>query len=554
MLPTAIGKYRIVRMLGRGGMGTVYEALEPTVELRVAIKVLHSEYQKDSELVERFLNEARAANRIGHPGIVQVTECAWQEDGTAYLVMEFLEGQTLTERLREQGGRLSLPVAIDIATQIADALRSGHAKGIIHRDMKPDNVILVPDATAARGERVKLFDFGIAKLPQPESVSPAKPTTRPYSMLGTPGYMPPEQLRDASVATEQSDVYALGVILFQMLAGRRPFVAKYEADVGAMVLRDPAPDIRQFVQDMPDPLAVLVGQMLAQEATERPSMSMLWVALVAIQKEIIGAENGSASGRSPVSTVRPPNSVFTRAEAMPETIPPTQWRKRKAPLVGRTPHFAFSEGTPDSSDVPGVEGSPSTFSRASGQRAILARLMGELMAHRVAAISLGAGAIVLALFLLVRYQGFHAPPIHHSVTAPSLPQPAPKPQPDPPPPVSPPIPLPPPPVNPSVPPHPAPQPSSPQRVPVTARCIRSPLLSPKQKQKIAEAFGIVGISILSSESIVLLRQGNGFVLHDFPSRITNTQDIDLERILHNNLTTEHFPASLRTVSVTCPQQ
>src|SRR5262245_50376936 len=157
-----LGSYRVTGTIGRGGMGIVYAAEHALLGRQAAIKVLQSDLSQKEEVVARFFNEARAATAIRHPGIIDVYDFGWTREGAAYLVMEFLEGETLARRSTRTP--LRWPVVLAIARQIAGALGAAHAKGIVHRDLKPDNVFLVPDPEVPGGERIKLLDFGVAKL------------------------------------------------------------------------------------------------------------------------------------------------------------------------------------------------------------------------------------------------------------------------------------------------------------------------------------------------------------------------------------------------------
>ena len=170
-------------------MGTVYEALHETIERRVAVKVLLAKYAKDATSVSRLMNEARAVNRVGHPGLVQVYDANQLPDGTVYILMELLSGETLSERARRR--RFSILECVRFGRQIAGALAAAHSKGIIHRDLKPDNVMIVSDPDTAAGERSKVLDFGIAKLIATEGG--AALATSPDVVLGTPLYMSPDQ-------------------------------------------------------------------------------------------------------------------------------------------------------------------------------------------------------------------------------------------------------------------------------------------------------------------------------------------------------------------------
>jgi serine/threonine-protein kinase len=211
-----LGDYRILRLIGEGGMAWVYEAEHIRLGRPVALKRLKPPFGQQRPSVQAFFEEARAANQIPHPSIVQVTDFAFDADG-AYLVMELLAGGTLTARLRESGA-LVPPRALDIAFQAADALAAAHRAGIVHRDINPSNLFLVDDAH--RRDRVKLLDFGIAQLE--ESVLDVGVTAPRERTIGTPAYMSPEQAEGRSV-DGRSDVYSLGVVLHELLAGSRPF-------------------------------------------------------------------------------------------------------------------------------------------------------------------------------------------------------------------------------------------------------------------------------------------------------------------------------------------
>ena len=187
MRDSVVGSYRIIGPLDTGGMGTVYCAEHVLIGKPAAVKVLLPQYARDHGIVTRFFNEARAVSAIHHPGIVELYDFGYMEDGSAYIVMELLRGETLASRIARRG-RLREPEALAIVRGIAGALAAVHAKGIVHRDIKPENVFLVPDADAACGERVKVLDFGIAKLTDDQG---ALTQTSTNAMLGTPMYMSP---------------------------------------------------------------------------------------------------------------------------------------------------------------------------------------------------------------------------------------------------------------------------------------------------------------------------------------------------------------------------
>lgn len=270
---THIGSYRIVRILGEGGMGTVYEGVDDEIQRRVAVKILHPEYARKPDIVKRFLNEARAVNVVSHPGLVQISECSQAEDGTVYLVMEYLDGETLRARMDKQpGGRLTEDQVVRFTWQLATALSAAHASGIVHRDLKPGNVMLVQDPTVLGGERVKLLDFGIAKLGQQLGRGDGL-HTRTGVTMGTPLYMAPEQCLGAADVDGKADVYSLGVMMFEMLAGEPPFMADAALVLLNMHLSKAPPDLRTMAPSVSDSTAKLVQLMLSKAAVERPAMA-----------------------------------------------------------------------------------------------------------------------------------------------------------------------------------------------------------------------------------------------------------------------------------------
>ena len=270
MPPQQIGPYRIIRPLGEGGMGAVYEAMQEPIGRRVALKILLPQYAANRDSLQRFFNEARAVNLIEHPSIVQVSDYSQAPDGTAYLVMEYLRGEVLAERLNrlhDTGSRLPLADVLQISAQIAGALAAAHEKSVIHRDLKPSNVMLVRDSAVPRGERVKVLDFGIAKLLQGQAKE-----TAPNAVMGTPQYMSPEQCRGAGGVDEKTDVYALGLMLFEMIAGRPPFIAEIPIEyIGQHAFREPPP-LQSFAPTISDKLASFVHSLLVKDKALRPLM------------------------------------------------------------------------------------------------------------------------------------------------------------------------------------------------------------------------------------------------------------------------------------------
>ena len=269
-LEKKIGPYQILRKLGAGGMGAVFEGLHELIERKVAIKVLHPEYAQRPEFIARFFNEARAVNRIDHPGIVQVSDYGQLPDHTAYIVMELLTGESLAARIKNRGGPMNLEQSLSFASQIAEALVAAHEKGVIHRDLKPDNVMIVADAQAPGGERTKLLDFGIAKLT--EEVGTPQPLTNSNAVIGTCYYMSPEQCRGAGKVDNRTDVYSLGVMLYEMLSGERPISGEGTGEIiSRHITQEPAP-LASKAPQIPKSVTTLVHRMLTKDREQRPLM------------------------------------------------------------------------------------------------------------------------------------------------------------------------------------------------------------------------------------------------------------------------------------------
>ena len=339
MVGSRIGKYRLVRQLGEGGMGVVYEAVREDIAARAAIKVLRAEYAANPELAGRFFNEARAANLIAHPGIVRVFDYGAEDGGIAYLAMEYLDGESLWKRL-DRHKRLALPEALRVGRQIASALASAHEKQIVHRDLKPDNIFLVPDSEAPGGERIKLLDFGIAKMA--DEYRGAVHTKLNY-IMGTPAYMSPEQCRGSKGIGAPVDVYALGVILFEMLTGRAPFVAVEPGDYLAMHMLQPPPRLSDYVPNLPPPLIEMAWKMLAKEPSERPTMAqvadtlrrLLWMSGEAVTVDGKVQEGGfyGESGRMFVESGRVFADASVRAQMEASRVSPSANQPVAEPLA-----------------------------------------------------------------------------------------------------------------------------------------------------------------------------------------------------------------------------
>ncbi len=279
-----IGKYEVGGVLGKGSFGVVYLARDVELGREVAIKFLRPEFLMRDHIAQRFLQEARAAAKIGHPGIVTVFECGLvsgtgtKTDGTAYIVMERLQGDSLGDRIAAKA-ELSYRTIVAIGRQLAAALHAAHAAGIIHRDLKPDNVFLIPDVAIIGGERVKVLDFGIAKLDDP---GPGGVHTHSRMILGTPRYMSPEQARSSTNVDARSDIYALGCMLYELISGRAPF----EGDGGDIMFHHQAtavPPVSSLIGNVPEALDKLLRSMLEKPLDKRPpTMQAVDAALGAI--------------------------------------------------------------------------------------------------------------------------------------------------------------------------------------------------------------------------------------------------------------------------------
>jgi serine/threonine protein kinase len=260
------GNYRIVRLIGEGGFGEVYLVENPLIARRAAVKVLHTALAQDPELVRRFLNEARAASAIHHPNIVEVFDAGGMSDGAPYILMEFLEGISLQKRLADRSS-LALPQAMDIANQAGSALIAAHAAGIVHRDLKPENLFLVSDPSAPGGERVKVLDFGIAKI----SAGRLGGTVRTQTglIMGSPAYMSPEQCKDSADVDLRSDIYSFATIIYEMLAGRTPHVAATGTELLVMHLTETPRPLRELVADLPAHVEATIMRALARAREDR---------------------------------------------------------------------------------------------------------------------------------------------------------------------------------------------------------------------------------------------------------------------------------------------
>jgi tRNA A-37 threonylcarbamoyl transferase component Bud32 len=279
---TSVGEYQIESKLGQGGMASVYAGIQPVIGKKVAIKVMSRQLCVDPVQVERFVQEARAVNQIGHPNIVDVFAFGALPDGRSYFVMEWLQGETLASRLKR--GWLTAPEAVAVMFQICDGLAAAHDKGIVHRDLKPENIFLVP--VRNRRMLVKVLDFGIAKLLGRRDARVDK--TAEGSTPGTPSYMSPEQARGKDV-DHRSDIYALGVCAFEMVCGRLPFLGQDAVDVLYQHIHATPPAPSTLREDIPLQLERLMLQMMEKRADRRPTIPVIEERLAELRDGVLAS-------------------------------------------------------------------------------------------------------------------------------------------------------------------------------------------------------------------------------------------------------------------------
>ena len=336
---TRLGPYEITAPLGVGGMGEVYRARDTRLDREVAVKVLPEAFSRDAGLRQRLDVEARAISQLSHPHICTLHDIG-DQNGTTFLVMELLEGETLADRLRRQSGRgLPLDEALAIAAQIAGAIDAAHRRGIVHRDLKPGNIMLTAGGRAGSDRwNVKLLDFGLAKLTQPPVVgvaasavtSPALALTAEGTLLGTCQYMAPEQLEGRPVDA-RTDVFALGCVIYEMLTGSRSFDGSSPASIIAAILeREPVP-MASLRPDVPPLVAGITNRCLAKNPDER------WQSGADLATALRLAAEFPAPASVEAATQRPLDARADRGGPPWPAWWPSLWRGRLACLLPATP-------------------------------------------------------------------------------------------------------------------------------------------------------------------------------------------------------------------------
>lgn len=333
---TLAGKYRVEERLSVGGMGTVYRGTHILMDKKVAIKVLRPSLAADEKIVARFSREARAASKISHPHALSVTDFGEDEGGVVFLIMEFLNGRTLKEVIRQEGP-LPLTRVVEIMRQVGSALTAAHAEGVVHRDLKSDNIMLL-NTTGA--DYAKVLDFGIAKIQESDGeVDPG--LTSPDLIIGTPQYMSPEQCSQSEKIDSRSDIYSLGVILFEMLVGHVPFVGDSPTVVMLKHLQEQPPSVLNERKDLPAGVETVIAKALAKRREDRYQTAAALVEdlVIAEGTGLVQPELGDRNANRIVVPTQEPISqapveddeqTLVRSR-IPAYMPPDQPSLRRAP-------------------------------------------------------------------------------------------------------------------------------------------------------------------------------------------------------------------------------
>src|SRR5262252_582286 len=259
------GKYKIVRVIGEGGMGAVYEGENVRIRRRVAIKVLHAGIASNTEMVQRFEREAQVAGTVGNDHILEILDLGALPAGERYMVMEFLDGETLTDRIKART-RLSPREATRLLRQVLKGLAAAHGEGIVHRDLKPDNIFILREKAGIK-DFVKIIDFGISKFTEPGGASSRM--TRTGALMGTPHYMAPEQATGSTDIDRRTDIYAVGIIMYEMLTGRVPFQAETFNQLLFEIALAKIIPARQVVPDLDPAIDSIVMKASARDPAHR---------------------------------------------------------------------------------------------------------------------------------------------------------------------------------------------------------------------------------------------------------------------------------------------
>ncbi|MBI2391777.1 MAG: protein kinase [Deltaproteobacteria bacterium] len=372
------GRYRLERLLGEGGMGAVWSATHEITGGRVALKFLKGAGDPRSDARRRFLREARAATLVDHPNVVQIRDVV-DFDDTPVLVMDLLQGETLATRLSRLGS-LDLGEAARIGLQIIAAVGAAHEAGLIHRDLKPENVFL--SRVSGREELVRVLDFGIAKLVGSANSDPTAAVTQSGTLIGTPAYMAPEQVFGEKELDHRVDVWAIGVVLHEMLVGLRPVEGENYGQIAKRMLSGPIVSIAVRKPDLPDDVIDLVDRMLARERDDR--LADLHVAVDVLAKYANARRPSFGPPRAPRSTqdsdARPVDDTMPiDANAATENVSSKDRFSRPDERVHSSSASTLVAGEPPR-DTADVQISPSSHPPRSRRPGMIAAVVGSLVA------------------------------------------------------------------------------------------------------------------------------------------------------------------------------
>ncbi|MCA1555411.1 MAG: serine/threonine protein kinase, partial [Acidobacteria bacterium] len=376
---TLASKYRIEERINEGGMGTVYRATHILMEKAVAIKVLHPSLAADDKIVARFTREAKAASRISNPHALNVTDFGESENGIVFLVMEYLRGRTLKEVIRGEGP-MPLARVVEVTRQICGALDAAHAEGVVHRDLKSDNIML--EEVAGGNDWAKVLDFGIAKILETEGPDPE--LTAPNLIIGTPQYMSPEQCSQASNIDARSDIYSLGVILYEMLAGHVPFTGESATAIMLKHLQEPPPLVSDERRDLPAAVGQVIARALSKLPEERQeSAGELAEALANAAMDESGA---MATGAAATGEYAQPGEVNTNRIVVPtagfEARDTTSTEEDDATVIHPPEQPAHVAGEPEIFEMPPPAASFNPWRIMIPAAVLLVALLGVFFAYQ----------------------------------------------------------------------------------------------------------------------------------------------------------------------------
>jgi serine/threonine protein kinase len=389
MIGETVGSYRVTQKVAVGGMGTVYRAEHSLIGKPAAVKVLHPELRGNQEVVQRFFNEAKATTQIKHPGIVEIFDFGYLPTGDGYIVMEFLEGESLARRL-ETSGKMDEGEAAVLMRSVCNALAAAHGKNIIHRDLKPDNIFLCPDPDAPTGERPKLLDFGIAKLNI--GLTGPQNATKTGAVMGTPTYMSPEQCKGTGEVDARSDLYSIGCMFYEMVAGRPPFDNMATGElIGAHLFIEPVSP-RTAGAMISGACESLIMQLLAKQPAKRVQTAQE----LGRRFAELAQGQGFTTHATPVPTA---NHKVTQRDVANEGVLPTMQSDPSLQQIAKpTPSPRVPTPSPPADSKPNVTMTPTTLSGAASQmHKTVGRSRAPLFAGLAAAFLVAGGATFFAI-------------------------------------------------------------------------------------------------------------------------------------------------------------